>query len=215
MIKNNLEKITNKLPENVQLVAVSKTQSIEAIQTLYQAGQRHFGENRVQELTEKQIQLPNDIHWHLIGHLQRNKVKYIAPFVHLIHSVDSESLLKEINKQAQRNQRIISCLLQIYIAQEESKHGLDKEEALSILNVYKEKYPNVKIVGLMGMATFTENTEQIRSEFKYLKSLFDEFQSQDASLNILSMGMSGDYQIAIEEGSNLVRIGSSIFGERL
>ncbi|MDD3771710.1 MAG: YggS family pyridoxal phosphate-dependent enzyme [Weeksellaceae bacterium] len=214
-ISENLHYIQSNLPENVRLIAVSKTKPVEAIQALYEAGHRDFGENRVQELTEKQKQLPQDIHWHLIGHLQKNKVKYIAPFIHLIHSVDNESLLKEINKQAKKNQRTIPCLLQIYIAEEESKFGLNKEEAHEILLHYKEKYTHVKVVGLMGMATFTDDISQIRSEFNYLKNLFDEFQSLDNSLQILSMGMSGDYPIAIEEGSNLVRIGSLIFGERI
>lgn len=213
-IVENLHQINQSIPEQVTLVAVSKTQPHQAIQTLYDAGQRVFGENKVQELVDKFEALPKDIQWHMIGHLQKNKVKYMASFVHLIHSVDSEDLLKEINKQAAKNNRVISCLMQIHIAQEETKFGMDATEAKELLESYSEKYPNVRIVGLMGMATFTEDENQVRKEFQYLKSLFDQFQLQYSELKILSMGMSGDYQMAIEEGSTMVRVGSSIFGER-
>lgn len=210
----NLNKIKTSLAEDVELIAVSKTRSNEEILELYNAGHKVFGENRVQELIEKQEVLPKDIQWHLIGHLQRNKVKYIAEFVHLIHSVESERLLKEINKQAKRFERVIPCLLQIKIAEEETKFGLDKEEAENILKTYKEKFENVQIIGVMGMATFTDDMEQVRREFKSLKKVYDHFQTLDDDIQILSMGMSGDYELAIEEGSNMVRVGSAIFGER-
>lgn len=210
----NLNKIKTSLAEDVELIAVSKTRSNEEILELYNAGHKVFGENRVQELIEKQEVLPKDIQWHLIGHLQRNKVKYIAEFVHLIHSVESERLLKEINKQAKRFERVIPCLLQIKIAEEETKFGLDKEEAENILKTYKEKFENVQIIGVMGMATFTDDMEQVRREFKSLKNVYDQFQTLDEDIQILSMGMSGDYELAIEEGSNMVRVGSAIFGER-
>ena len=210
----NLNKIKTSLAEDVELIAVSKTRSNEEILELYNAGHKVFGENRVQELIEKQEVLPKDIQWHLIGHLQRNKVKYIAEFVHLIHSVESERLLKEINKQAKRFERVIPCLLQIKIAEEETKFGLDKEEAENILKTYREKFENVQIIGVMGMATFTDDMEQVRREFKSLKNVYDQFQTLDEDIQILSMGMSGDYELAIEEGSNMVRVGSAIFGER-
>lgn len=210
----NLNKIKTSLAEDVELIAVSKTRSNEEILELYNAGHKVFGENRVQELIEKQEVLPKDIQWHLIGHLQRNKVKYIVEFVHLIHSVESERLLKEINKQAKRFERVIPCLLQIKIAEEETKFGLDKEEAENILKTYKEKFENVQIIGVMGMATFTDDMEQVRREFKSLKNVYDQFQTLDDDIQILSMGMSGDYELAIEEGSNMVRVGSAIFGER-
>jgi len=210
----NLNKIKTSLAEDVELIAVSKTRSNDEILELYNAGHKVFGENRVQELIEKQEVLPKDIQWHLIGHLQRNKVKYIAEFVHLIHSVESERLLKEINKQAKRFERVIPCLLQIKIAEEETKFGLDKEEAENILKTYREKFENVQIIGVMGMATFTDDMEQVRREFKSLKNVYDQFQTLDEDIQILSMGMSGDYELAIEEGSNMVRVGSAIFGER-
>ena len=210
----NLNKIKTSLAEDVELIAVSKTRSNDEILELYNAGHKVFGENRVQELIEKQEVLPKDIQWHLIGHLQRNKVKYIVEFVHLIHSVESERLLKEINKQAKRFERVIPCLLQIKIAEEETKFGLDKEEAENILKTYKEKFENVQIIGVMGMATFTDDMEQVRREFKSLKNVYDQFQTLDDDIQILSMGMSGDYELAIEEGSNMVRVGSAIFGER-
>lgn len=213
-LSDNLNKILSDLPDSVTLVAVSKTKPVSDIQQVYDAGQRDFGENRVQELVEKYPQLPKDIRWHLIGHLQKNKVKYMAEFVHLIHSVDSEDLLKEINKQAKKHNRRIDCLLQIRIAQEDTKFGIEKEDAQIILNDCKTKYPNVRICGLMGMATFTEDAHQVRNEFRFLKDCFDYFQTYFPELKILSMGMSGDYHTAIEEGSNMVRIGSSIFGIR-
>lgn len=210
----NLNKIKTSLAEDVELIAVSKTRSNDEILELYNAGHKVFGENRVQELIEKQEVLPKDIQWHLIGHLQRNKVKYIAEFVHLIHSVESERLLKEINKQAKRFERVIPCLLQIKIAEEETKFGLDKEEAENILKTYREKFENIQIIGVMGMATFTDDMDQVRREFKSLKNVYDQFQTLDDDIQILSMGMSGDYELAIEEGSNMVRVGSAIFGER-
>ncbi len=211
MIKDNLLNIKSQIPENVTLIAVSKTKPNEMLLEAYEAGQRHFGENYVQELVDKETQLPKDIHWHFIGHLQSNKVKYIAPFVYLIHGVDSFSLLKEINKQAQKNNRVIDCLLQIYIAQEETKFGLDIKEALDILNsVEFKELKNIQIKGFMAMASNTENEEQIRKEFKSLK----EFSKQFPNYSVLSFGMSGDYLLAIEEGSTMIRVGSSIFGER-
>jgi len=202
------------MPYNAQLVAVSKTKPVEAILEAYNAGQRIFGENKVQEMVEKYEALPKDIQWHLIGHLQTNKVKYIAPFVSLIQSVDSFKLLQEINKEASKNNRVIECLLQIHIAKEETKFGLSFDEAKEIIFSPETKaLKNIKIVGLMGMATNTDNQEQIREEFRTLHKFF--LNSQFSTINSqLSMGMSSDYKIAIEEGSNLVRIGSAIFGER-
>lgn len=214
----NLHKIQNGLAADVTLVAVSKTKPAEAIKTLFDAGQIDFGENRVQELVEKYEILPKGIRWHLIGHLQKNKVKYIAPFVHLIHSIDGEELLSEVNKYAAKNGRILNCLLQIKIADEQTKFGLEQGEAQQIMRTYAAKFPFVKIVGLMGMATFTDDENQIRNEFKRLKTLFDQFKMEidqhTSEFTILSMGMSSDYQIAIEEGSTMVRVGSSIFGDR-
>jgi hypothetical protein len=200
---------------NATLVAVSKTKPVEDIKALYDEGQRDFGENYVQELADKEAVLPKDIHWHFIGHLQSNKVKYIAAFVHLIHGVDSESLLKEIDKQAAKNNRIIDCLLQVHIATEETKFGFDEQE---LLNLKTDSFQHLKIRGLMGMASFSDDTNLVRSEFKSLSSLFSKCQHtlhlQPSSFNLLSMGMSGDYKIAVEEGSNMVRIGSLLFGER-
>lgn len=196
----------------VTLVAVSKTHPADAIRQLYDLGQRDFGENYVQELVAKQDTLPADINWHFIGHLQSNKVKYIAPFVHMIQSVDSEKLLKEIDKQAQKNSRVINVLLQVHIAQEETKFGVDERELAQIMEQVNA-FPHVRIRGLMGMASFTENKEQVRKEFRYLKSFFDNYK-QTSNWDTLSMGMSGDYQMAVEEGSTLVRIGSLLFGER-
>ena len=213
-IAENINYFKENIPQEVTLVAVSKTKPAEDVQTAYDAGHLDFGENRVQEMVEKYEILPKDIRWHQIGHLQKNKVKYIAPFVHLIHSVDSESLLKEINKQALRNERTISCLLQIRIADEETKFGMEQEEAEKILSTYQEKFPSVKIIGLMGMSTFTEDKTQIRNEFRGLKIFFDKLKTQNPELQTLSMGMSGDYQIAMEEGSNMIRVGSSVFGNR-
>ncbi|MDY0342601.1 MAG: YggS family pyridoxal phosphate-dependent enzyme [Lentimicrobium sp.] len=219
MMKRRIERLKTKLPEQVALVAVTKTHPINQIMEAYEAGLRDFGENKVQEMIEKQPQLPADVRWHLIGHLQTNKVKYIAPFVHLIHSIDSLKILAEINKQAAKNERVIDCLLQIYIAAEETKFGLSPEEALQLLESEKvQKMKNVRICGLMGMATFTDNQEQVKSEFKTLKKFFNQLKSnrfsKEDSFNILSMGMSGDYLLAIEEGSTMVRIGTAIFGLR-
>ena len=197
---------------NTTLVAVSKTKPVADIQELYNLNQRDFGENYVQELIEKEAQLPKDIRWHFIGHLQSNKVKYIAAFVHLIHGVDSLSLLKEINKQAAKNSRIINCLLQIHIAQEETKFGFNESELLQLNQL--EQFKNVNICGLMGMASFTNDMQKVKSEFAYLKSLQNKFIIQHSSFNILSMGMSSDYKIAIKEGSTMVRIGSLLFGDR-
>lgn len=208
-------------PQQVTLVAVSKTKPAADIQELYDMGQRDFGENYVQELAEKQVVLPNDIRWHFIGHLQSNKVKYIAPFVHLIHGVDSHKLLLEIDKQAKKSDRVINCLLQVHIAQEETKFGFNEEElfqAMDAIHKYKlmNELQHVEVMGLMGMASLTADAEQVRKEFKYLKLLFDQCKRLPghAELNTLSMGMSGDYRIAIEEGSTLVRIGSLLFGAR-
>ncbi|HNP32606.1 MAG TPA: YggS family pyridoxal phosphate-dependent enzyme [Flavobacterium sp.] len=217
-IAANLHQIQTTIPENVTLVAVSKTKPVSDLMQAYQAGQRIFGENKIQEMTKKWEQMPKDIQWHMIGHVQTNKVKYMAEYVSLIHGVDSLKLLQEINKQATKHNRIIDCLLQIYIAEEESKFGLDESELNEILNSTEYKsLQNIRVVGLMGMATFTENKTQIRKEFQYLKSLFDKYKqpsTNNRQLTILSMGMSGDYQLAIECGSTMVRIGSSIFGGR-
>ena len=202
----------------VTLVAVSKTKPPEDILELYNLGHRDFGENYVQELVDKVVQLPKDIHWHFIGHLQTNKVKLIAPFVQLIHGVDSLKLLKEINKEAAKNNRVIDCLLQIHIAQEETKFGLDKYELSQVIEqVDRLKFANVRICGLMGMASFTDDKNMVRKEFRYLKTIFDKYTNQEAAgtkLQTLSMGMSSDYKIAVEEGSNMVRIGSLLFGKR-
>lgn len=214
-IATNLKNINETIPEGVTLVAVSKTKPTESILEAYEFGQRIFGENKVQEMTKKWEVLPKDIEWHMIGHVQRNKVKYMAEYVSLIHGVDSLKLLKEIDKQAKKNNRVISCLLQIHIANEESKFGFDEKELLHLLESEEFKsLENIKIVGLMGMATFTQDINQIRIEFKNLKVLFDTTLSMLSDVKVLSMGMSGDYQIAIEEGSTMVRIGSSIFGAR-
>ncbi|HRH49413.1 MAG TPA: YggS family pyridoxal phosphate-dependent enzyme [Panacibacter sp.] len=201
--------------KNVVLVAVSKTKPIEDILELYHLGQRDFGENYIQELSEKQKELPADIRWHFIGHLQTNKVKVIAPFIHLIHGVDSLKLLLEINKQGLKNNRIIDCLLQVHIAQEETKFGFNEDELDTTINQLPDmQLNNVKISGLMGMASFTEDQEKIKDEFHYLKSFFDKYAQPLYSMQTLSMGMSSDYKIAIDEGSNMVRIGSLLFGER-
>jgi pyridoxal phosphate enzyme (YggS family) len=208
------------LPQNVLLVAVSKTKPVEAIKELYGLGHRDFGENYVQELVDKQAQLPADIHWHFIGHLQSNKVKYIASFVHLIHGVDSLKLLKEINKQALKAGRVLDVLLQVHIAKEETKFGFDSAELETLFTTggaELQELKNIRITGFMGMATFTEDEEQVRKEFQSLKQLFDRYKGTEApnvALSILSMGMSGDYTTAMEEGSTMVRIGSLIFGER-
>jgi PLP dependent protein len=195
----------------ITLVAVSKTKPIEDILELYNLGHRDFGENYVQELTEKAEQLPKDIRWHFIGHLQTNKVRSIIPFIYLIHGVDSLKLLKEIDKQAEKSKRVIECLLQVHIAQEETKFGFDKPE---LFNLELKQFVNVRIKGLMGMASLTDDINKIRIEFKSLKTLFEKLKAQNPELSILSMGMSADYKIAIEERSNMVRIGSLVFGER-
>jgi len=196
---------------NITLVAVSKTKPVEDILELYNLGHRDFGENYVQELAEKAEKLPNDIRWHFIGHLQSNKVRSIVPFIYLIHGVDSLRLLKEIDKQAEKSKRVIDCLLQVHIAQEETKFGFDETE---LLNLELKQFLNVRIKGLMGMASLTDDINKIRIEFKSLKTLFEKLKTQNPELSILSMGMSADYKIAIEEGSNMVRIGSLLFGER-
>ena len=213
-IQENYNKIKAQIPANVELVAVSKFHPIEKIKEVYDCGQKVFGENKVQELLTKVNELPADIQWHLIGHLQTNKVKYIAPFIDTIQSVDSEKLLLEINKEAAKNNRIIKVLLQVKIAEEETKYGLEIAEAKEIFSNYLEhKYPNIEILGLMGMATFTDNKNQVKSEYLVLKSLFDEL-STFRKLETLSMGMSDDFALAIECGSTSVRIGSAIFGVR-
>lgn len=214
-ISSNLESIKTSLPKDVTLVAVSKTKPIEDLHEAYESGQRILGENKIQEMTQKWEALPKDIEWHMIGHLQRNKVKYMASYVSLIHGVDSFRLLKEIDKQAKKHDRVINCLLQMHIAEETTKFGLDAKELDDI--VHSEELlqlENIKIVGLMGMATFTDNEAHLRREFKLLKSHFDMLQKELPEAKTLSMGMSGDYKIAIEEGSTMVRIGSSIFGAR-
>lgn len=218
-ISDNLDRIRQTIPSNVTLITVSKTKPIPNLMEAYEAGQRHFGENKVQELCDKQVVMPSDVHWHLIGHLQRNKVKYIAPFVHLIHSVDSLKLLAEINKEAQKNKRVIDCLLQLYIASEETKFGLSFEEARDLLSDEAfQQMNNIRIVGVMGMASFIDKQEQIREEFQSLYHYFLVLKSHFFKFNPdfkeISMGMSGDYQLAIAEGSTMVRVGSSIFGER-
>jgi pyridoxal phosphate enzyme (YggS family) len=217
-IAENLKEIKLTLTENVTLVAVSKTKPIPDLMEAYAAGQRIFGENKIQEMVEKWEKMPKDIQWHMIGHVQTNKVKFMAPFVSLIHGVDSLKLLQEINKQALRNNRVIDCLLQIYIAEEESKFGLDEKELNELLASSEfQQLKNIRIIGLMGMATFTDNNNQIKKEFMHLKSIFDRLQllkTVNCKLNTISMGMSGDYKLAIECGSTMVRIGSSIFGTR-
>ena len=219
-IQQNLNNIKSQLPAHITLVAVSKTKPVADLMEAYNAGQRIFGENKIQEMTDKWEVMPKDIEWHMIGHVQTNKVKYMAPYVSLIHGVDSLKLLQEINKQAAKNNRVSDCLLQVYIAEEESKFGLDEQELEEILKLVqndKENYKNTRIVGLMGMATFTEDKNQIEKEFKHLKTIFDKYKklnTEHCQLNTLSMGMSGDYQLAISCGSTMVRIGSSIFGSR-
>jgi PLP dependent protein len=217
MIRENLVKIKSQLPSHVTLVAVSKTKPLSAVVEAYEAGQKDFGENYVQELVDKAATLPKDIRWHFIGHLQSNKVKFIAPFVHLIHGVDSFKLLKEIDKQAQKNNRIIPCLLQIHIAEEETKFGFNELELMEMLNSNAFKLlKHIQIKGLMGMASFSNSTSQISNEFKIIQKLFHNIQSKSifTEFQTLSIGMSGDYQLAIENGSTLVRIGSALFGSR-
>ncbi len=218
-IRQNLNNLLSSIPENVQLVAVSKTKPNELVQEAYDAGQRIFGENKVQDLAAKAPQLPDDIHWHFIGHMQTNKVRYIAPFVKMIHAVDSLKLLKEINKQALKNDRIIDCLLQFHIAEESTKFGLNLNEAEDILgNSELTDLINIRITGVMGMATYTSDMQQVRNEFKhlaeYMAILKNKFFSDKPYFKEISMGMSGDYGVAIEEGSTMVRIGTIIFGER-
>lgn len=216
----NLFRILEAIPDHVKVIAVSKTQSAETIQEVYDAGYRIFGENKAQELTTKQPALPDDVEWHFIGHLQTNKVKFIVPFVHMIQSIDRLKVLKEVNKQAEKVNRVIDCLLQFHIAEEETKFGLDLNEAMHLLHSdeYKE-FKNIRICGVMGMSTFTEDESVVRNEFRYLKQIFDKlkknFFSEDEFFKEISMGMSGDYAVAIEEGSTMIRIGSAIFGERI
>jgi len=218
-VAEKLLQIKKQLPENVRLIAVSKTYPPEAIMKAYETGHRIFGENKVQELCEKHNQLPKDIEWHLIGHLQTNKVKYVASFVHLIHSVDSLKLLKEINKQALKNNRIIPCLIQLFIAKEETKFGLTREECLELLKSPElSDLKNIRLVGLMGMASNTENQQQIENEFASLFEFFtmlkNTFHTNQVNFSELSMGMSSDYKLAINQGATLIRIGSTIFGSR-
>ena len=217
-IAQNLLSIKSTLPDQVILVAVSKTKPISDLMQAYDAGQRIFGENKIKEMAEKWQAMPKDIHWQMIGHVQTNKVKFMAPFVNLIHGVDSLKLLQEIDKQAKKNKRIIDCLLQIHIAEEETKFGLNEEELIEILSGENlSEMKNIRITGLMGMATFTDNENQVKKEFAHLKTIFNNLQTiktTNCNLEILSMGMSGDYRLAIDCGSTMVRIGSSIFGER-
>ena len=218
-IKSNLVSIKEQLPSNVNLVAVSKTKPIEDLQEAYDAGQRIFGENKIQEMTQKWELLPKDIQWHMIGSVQTNKVKYMAPYVSLIHAVDSLKLLKEINKQALKNNRTIDCLLQVKIAKEDSKQGMSFSDLKDIVNSTEfSNLDHINIVGLMGMATYTQNNEQISSEFSFLKECFEEIKCYNTISNInittLSMGMSGDFDLAIKQGSNMIRVGSAIFGKR-
>ena len=219
MIKQNLNKIKQSLPKQVTLVAVSKTKPVVDILEAYNAGQRDFGENKVQEMASKYEELPKDIRWHMIGHLQRNKVKYMASFVHLIHGVDSFKLLKEINKQAKKQNRVIDCLLQVRIAQEETKFGMLCNEINTLFESNElSDFQNIRIIGLMGMASFTADENQVREEFRSLSRFFNELNTKSKTQNpkpkTLSMGMSGDYKIAIEEGSTMIRVGSAIFGSR-
>jgi PLP dependent protein len=218
-IQNNLLQIKNRIPEHVTLVAVSKTKPIETIMEAYNTGQRIFGENKVQELLAKEPEMPKDIEWHMIGHLQTNKVKYIAPWIRMIHSVDRMKLLRSINQEAKKCNRAIDCLLQFHIAEEDTKYGLNIDEARIILSSAEfQTFNNIRICGVMGMATFTQNENQIRREFKSLKHIFDILKSSyfnnHTEFKEISMGMSGDYEIAIEEGASIVRIGSTIFGSR-
>lgn len=218
-VQDNLTELKKNIPPRCTLVAVSKTQPLEKIREAYDCGQRVFGENRAQELATKHGALPGDISWHMIGHLQTNKIKYIAPFVSLIHSVDSVKLLEEINRQGARVQRVIPCLLQVHIAAEETKFGFSPREIIALVtSVPWEGMKNIEVLGLMGMATFTEDKQRVRGEFRHLKNLYDDLRSRALPacirMEVLSMGMSNDYQIAIEEGSNMVRVGTAVFGER-
>jgi pyridoxal phosphate enzyme (YggS family) len=214
-ISENIKKYKEELGDSVSLVAISKTKPESDLLEAYQAGQRVFGENKIQEMAEKWENLPKDIQWHMVGHVQRNKVKYMAPFVSLIHAVDSLKLLKEIDKEAEKNNRTIDCLLQIKIAEEDTKFGLDIDDAKEILTSEAlSELKNIRITGLMGMATFTEEEAIVKGEFDYLKSIYDNLKKEQPQFEVLSMGMSGDYKIAVTCGSNMVRIGSAIFGER-
>tara|TARA_B100001121_G_C18553632_1_gene556771 strand:+ start:190 stop:843 length:654 start_codon:yes stop_codon:yes gene_type:complete len=213
LIEKNLEKIKKQVGENVLVVAVSKTKSIDCIKRAYQTGHRDFGENKVQEMTSKFNQLPKDINWHMIGHIQTNKVKYLAPYVSLIHSLDSLRLAKEIDKQAVKNKRVIECLIQYRISSEETKFGLNENEVLEIIEL-KDNFKGIKIIGLMGMASFVDDQNIIDNEFKKLKILFDKIKLSNKKFKIVSMGMTLDYNLAIKNGSNMIRIGSKIFGER-
>jgi pyridoxal phosphate enzyme (YggS family) len=214
-ISENIKKYQTELPEQTTLVAVSKTKPVSSLMQAYDAGQRVFGENKIQEMASKWEEMPKDIEWHMIGHVQTNKVKYMAPFVSLIHTVDSIKLLREINKQAAKHDRVIECLLQIKIAEEESKFGMDEVDALELLaSEIATTLPHVTIVGLMGMATFTEDKTQVEAEFNKLSVIYKDVKTKNPKLTVLSMGMSGDFLLALEYGSNMVRIGSSIFGAR-
>lgn len=214
-IEENYLRLKNQIPENVQLVAVSKTRTVEEIKVLYQLGHRDFGENKVQEMTEKAEVLPKDIRWHMIGHVQTNKIRQMADFVHLIHGIDKAKRLKEVQKRAKNANRIQDVLLQVKIADEDTKFGMTLQEAKNVLQAENiAKLDHVNIVGLMGMATFTEDMQQVRDEFKALRNLYDELRAEFPQIQTLSMGMTADFEIAIEEGSNMLRIGSAIFGER-
>lgn len=214
-ITENLNNINNSIPPQVTLVAVTKTKPITDILEAYGAGHRDFGENKIQEMTQKWESLPKDIRWHMIGHIQRNKVKYMAPYVSLVHGVDSLRLLKEINKEAKANQRTIHCLLQVHIAEEDTKFGFNETELMDLISSGElNSLPNIKIVGLMGMATFTNDMRQVEKEFKHLKNILERIKATNPQITELSMGMSGDYEIAIAEGSTMIRLGSSIFGIR-
>ncbi|WBL23101.1 YggS family pyridoxal phosphate-dependent enzyme [Zunongwangia sp. HRR-M8] len=214
-VAENIKKYTEELPDTVDLVAISKTKPNEDIMEAYEVGQRIFGENKIQEMTDKWEALPKDIEWHMVGHVQRNKVKYMAPYVGLIHAVDSLKLLKEVNKQAKKHDRVIRCLLQIKIAEEDSKFGITAGEAEEILQSAEYKaFENVAVVGLMGMATNTENDDKVAEEFDYLHSVFKDFRVKYPAIKELSMGMSGDYKVALKHGTTMIRIGSSIFGAR-
>lgn len=217
LVAENIKLYKNALPDNVVLVAVSKTKPVEDIMEAYEAGQRDFGENKIQDMAEKYEALPKDIRWHMIGHVQGNKIKYMAPFVHMVHGIDKSKRLKELNKEAEKNNRVVDCLLQIHIAKEESKFGFDEAEAESILREnLADIYPHLRIRGMMGMATFTDDELQIRNEFRGLNKFFQKMKAELSlpDFDTLSMGMSGDFKIAVDENSNMVRIGSSIFGER-
>ncbi|MBU2930031.1 YggS family pyridoxal phosphate-dependent enzyme [Winogradskyella psychrotolerans] len=214
-IKQNLSRIKSTLPEHITLVAVSKTKPVSDLMEAYDAGQRIFGENKIQEMADKYVEMPKDIEWHMIGHVQRNKVKYMAEFVKLIHGVESFKLLNEINKQAKKHNRIIDCLLQIKIAEEDSKFGMSASDASTLLRSDEfSELKNIRIVGVMGMATFTDDMTQVENEFKFLKHTFTELKAINPELKTISMGMSGDYMLAIDCGSTMVRVGSSIFGSR-